>query len=73
METENLLAKAKKKLESKNLDLIAANSLIDPDAGFKSDTNTVTFLDKNGEVEPLLNMSKFSVAQKLLDRVKKCL
>lgn len=73
METENLIDNAKKKLESKNLDFIAANSLTEPDAGFKADTNTVTFLDKDGTVEPLSNMSKASVAHKLLDRVKKCL
>lgn len=73
METQDLLENAKKKLEKKNLDMIVANSLTEPNAGFKSDTNTVTILDKKGTKEALDNMSKFCVAQHLLDRVKKCL
>lgn len=73
METQNLLDNARKKLERKNLDFIAANSLIEPGAGFAADTNTVTVLDRDGNVEALPNMSKFRVAQHLLDRVRACL
>lgn len=70
METENLIENAERKLAKKNLDLIAANSLLEPGAGFAADTNTVTLLSKDGGRESLPNMSKFSVAQHLLDKVK---
>lgn len=70
METENLIENAKRKLAKKNLDLIAANSLLEPGAGFAADTNTVTLLYGDGGREALPNMSKFSVAQHLLDKVK---
>lgn len=73
METQDLIENAKKKLDKKNLDMIVANSLTEPNAGFKSDTNTVTILYKDGKIEALDNMSKFCVAQQLLDRVVKCL
>jgi phosphopantothenoylcysteine decarboxylase/phosphopantothenate--cysteine ligase len=49
METENLLENAQKKLKEKNLDWIAANSLVDKDAGFGSDKNAVHLIGKNGE------------------------
>lgn len=68
-ETDNLLANARKKLKGKNLDLIVANNVKEPDAGFAVDTNIVTIIDKNGAVEPLPKMSKEEVAWKVLDRV----
>lgn len=66
METENLVAHAKAKLEKKNLDMIAANSLRTEGAGFGTDTNVMTFLTKDQQVE-LPKMSKEAVASKLLD------
>jgi len=68
METENLLANAKKKLESKNLDLIVANDLSKDGAGFKTDTNIVTILDKNGGQETLDIMEKEELAHVILDK-----
>lgn len=68
-ETDNLLANAKKKLKEKNLDLIVANNVKEPGAGFGVDTNIVTIIDKNGVVEALPKMSKDEVAWKVLDRV----
>lgn len=68
-ETDNLLANAKKKLKEKNLDLIAANNVKEPGAGFGVDTNIVTIIDKNGVVEALPKLSKDEVAWKVLDRV----
>ncbi|MDO8446988.1 MAG: bifunctional phosphopantothenoylcysteine decarboxylase/phosphopantothenate--cysteine ligase CoaBC [Deltaproteobacteria bacterium] len=68
-ETENLVANAKKKLKEKNLDLIVANNLKEPGAGFGVDTNIVTIMDKNGSVEELPKMSKEDVAWIVLDRM----
>ena len=70
METEDLLQNAKKKLESKNCDLICANSLRKAGAGFGGDTNCVTVLTKDGERElPLL--SKEETAHEILNEICK--
>ena len=66
METENLIENAVKKLESKNVDMIVANSLKTEGAGFGTDTNVVTLITKNGKTELPL-MSKTDVAMKILD------
>ena len=67
METENLIENAVKKLESKNVDMIVANSLKTEGAGFGTDTNAVTFITKDGKTELPL-MSKIDVAMKILDK-----
>ena len=59
----------RKKLKEKNLDLIIANNVKEPGAGFGVDTNIVTILDKNGIIEELPKVSKDAVAWKVLDRV----
>ena len=69
-ESENLVANAKKKLETKHLDLIVANDITRADSGFDADTNRVTIIDKKGKPEELPLMSKREVAEKILDRVK---
>lgn len=66
METENLIENAVKKLESKNVDMIVANSLKTEGAGFGTDTNVVTLIKKDGKTELPL-MSKIDVAMKILD------
>ena len=66
METENLIENAFKKLESKNVDMIVANSLKTEGAGFGTDTNVVTLITKDGKTE-LPIMSKIDVAMKILD------
>ena len=66
METENLIENALKKLESKNVDMIVANSLKTEGAGFGTDTNVVTLITKDGKTELPL-MSKDEVAMKILD------
>lgn len=66
METENLIENAVKKLESKNVDMILANSLKTEGAGFGTDTNVVTLIKKDGKTELPL-MSKIDVAMKILD------
>lgn len=71
LETQNELDNAKKKLEKKNLDLIILNSLRDEGAGFKSKTNKVTFIDKNGAVLPFDLKDKAAVAVDILDYIIK--
>lgn len=68
-ETENLLQNARKKLESKNLDFIVANDVTMEGAGFATDTNIVTFINRTGEVVSLPKMQKNRVAAAILDRV----
>jgi phosphopantothenoylcysteine decarboxylase/phosphopantothenate--cysteine ligase len=70
METEDLLANARQKLQNKNMDMIVANSLSEEGAGFQTDTNIVTILDKNGKTISLSKMSKIDVAHSILDHVK---
>jgi phosphopantothenoylcysteine decarboxylase / phosphopantothenate---cysteine ligase len=67
-ESEDLIENARTKLERKGLDLIVANDITGPDAGFGADANRCILLDGNGQEElPLL--SKRDVAEHILDRV----
>jgi phosphopantothenoylcysteine decarboxylase/phosphopantothenate--cysteine ligase len=68
-ETQDLVGNAAKKLVEKRLDLICANDVSASDAGFAVDTNRVTILDAQGGAEELPLMSKYDVAQRILDRV----
>ena len=68
-ETENLVSNSRKKLEEKNLDLIVANDVTAPKAGFGEDTNIAWFVDRD-RVEELPLMSKFELANRILDRIK---
>jgi phosphopantothenoylcysteine decarboxylase/phosphopantothenate--cysteine ligase len=68
-ETENLLENAGSKLRQKNLDLMVANDLTEPGAGFGVDTNLVTLLYSSGEIIKLPVLSKKEVAGILLDKV----
>ncbi|MBX2991792.1 MAG: bifunctional phosphopantothenoylcysteine decarboxylase/phosphopantothenate--cysteine ligase CoaBC [Bacteroidetes bacterium] len=70
LETHDGIENARKKLNRKNLDLIVLNNPNEPGAGFNSDTNVVTFLTPDGQAENLPLMSKFDVANRILDRVK---
>tara|TARA_R110002124_G_scaffold227889_1_gene393139 strand:+ start:36010 stop:37221 length:1212 start_codon:yes stop_codon:yes gene_type:complete len=69
METENELENAKNKLKKKNLDLIVLNSLKDKDAGFKKDTNKVTFITKDNKVIPFQVKTKKEVAKDILEHI----
>ena len=69
METENLLENSRKKLEKKNCDMIAANSIKEKGAGFGTDTNIITLITKNSVYE-LDKMSKYDAANIILDRIK---
>jgi phosphopantothenoylcysteine decarboxylase/phosphopantothenate--cysteine ligase len=69
LETENEIENAKLKIQKKNLDLIVLNSLQDEGAGFKKETNKVTFIDKNFKIEPMELKTKESVAVDILNKV----
>lgn len=68
METQNLIENAKRKLETKNVDMIVANNLKVAGAGFGTDTNVVTFIKKDGNRE-LPIMSKEKVAEAILNEI----
>ena len=68
METQNMLENSRAKLEKKNLDMIIANNLKVAGAGFGTDTNIVTMITKNQEIE-LPIMSKSEVAGAILDKI----
>lgn len=68
METQDMLANSRAKLDKKNLDMIVANNLKDEGAGFGVDTNVVTIITGSG-TEELSLMSKEDVADIILDRI----
>lgn len=70
METEDLFERAKEKLRSKGLDMIAANDLNVPGAGFEVDTNVVTIFTPDSE-ERLPLLSKAETASALLDAIER--
>ena len=69
METRDMVAHSADKLRRKNLDMVVANNLKDPGAGFGVDTNLVTFLTPDGAVRQLPLMSKEAVAGAILDEI----
>jgi phosphopantothenoylcysteine decarboxylase/phosphopantothenate--cysteine ligase len=69
METENMIENSRKKLEKKNLDMIAANSLRVEGAGFQGDTNVLTIITADMQKELPL-MSKSQAASELLDEIR---
>jgi phosphopantothenoylcysteine decarboxylase/phosphopantothenate--cysteine ligase len=68
-ETRDIVDNARRKLESKNLDMLAVNDVSREDAGFDVDTNVVRLLYRAGDDEQLEIMSKDRVADAMLDRV----
>jgi phosphopantothenoylcysteine decarboxylase/phosphopantothenate--cysteine ligase len=68
-ESQNLVESALHKLKKKNLDLIVANDISTPGIGFQSDSNQVTIIDREGNIENLPLQSKLKIADLLLDRV----
>ncbi len=72
METQNMIENSKRKLESKNIDMICANNLKTEGAGFGVDTNVITVITKS-EVKELPLQSKESVANAILDECLKLL
>jgi phosphopantothenoylcysteine decarboxylase/phosphopantothenate--cysteine ligase len=70
-ETENIIENGKRKLVSKNLDFIIINNIKETDAGFGTDTNIVTILDKYGVQKDYEKMLKDEVAGEILGKVIK--
>lgn len=68
-ETEQLVAYATEKLNRKNADMIVANNVMLPDAGFNTDTNIVKLLYRDGRIEDLPKMEKTQLAGIILDRI----
>jgi len=68
-ETENLLDNAQAKLERKNADMIVANNLTQPGAGFATDTNIVTLITRHHPPEPIDLASKTQIAELIIERV----
>jgi phosphopantothenoylcysteine decarboxylase / phosphopantothenate---cysteine ligase len=69
LETDDVLANARRKLTAKGLDLIVVNDATEAGAGFRVDTNRVTIIDTSGE-ERLPLLSKDEVADAILDRIE---
>ena len=68
METQDMLENSRKKLQSKNLDMIAANNLREAGAGFGGDTNLLTLITPQSEIA-LPMMTKDEAAHRLLDEI----
>ena len=68
LETHNESANAREKLQKKNLDMIVLNSLNDPGAGFKHDTNKVTIIEKDATTAFDLKQ-KTEVAQDIVNLI----
>ena len=68
METENMLENSRAKLAKKNVDMIVANNLKQAGAGFGTETNVVTIITADEEIE-LPMLSKEAVADKILDKM----
>ena len=66
-ETHDVAAEARRKLQAKRLDLIVANDVTAPGAGFGSDTNVVRLIDRAGLDETLPVLPKEEVAGRILD------
>lgn len=69
LETENEMHNARQKLATKHLDAIVLNNPGWQGAGFGTDTNVVTVITADGKVQELPKMSKFDVANEILNRV----
>ena len=68
-ESQNLVENAKVKVKSKGLDLMVANDITEPNSGFGADTNRVSLIDRDLNVEDLPLLSKYDVSNHILDRV----
>lgn len=68
-ETESVIEHAHAKIAKKGLDMIVANDVTAPQAGFAGDTNLVTLIDRGGDAEDLPLLTKHEVADRILDRV----
>jgi phosphopantothenoylcysteine decarboxylase/phosphopantothenate--cysteine ligase len=70
-ETENLIEEARRKLQSKNCDMVVANLVSQQGIGFESDENEVTLLLRTGETIPVQRASKSVIAHRIFDQMTK--
>jgi len=68
-ETTAVVEHARAKLEAKRVDLMVANDVSEPDAGFEVDTNRVILIQSSGITEQLPLLPKTEVASRILDNV----
>lgn len=68
-ETHDIEENARKKLKSKNLDLIVANDLSQQGAGFGTDTNSVIMIERSGARNQIPTTTKAEVADRILDKI----
>jgi phosphopantothenoylcysteine decarboxylase/phosphopantothenate--cysteine ligase len=68
-ETQQVMVNAHAKIAKKGLDLIVANDVTAPQAGFATDTNLVSIIAADGTVDELPLLPKYEVAWRILDRV----
>ena len=69
LETDNEVVNAREKMHRKNLDMIILNSLRDEGAGFGHDTNRVTIIDRNDNIDKFELKPKHQVASDILNRI----
>ncbi len=69
LETDNELNNAKEKLKRKNLDFIVLNSMNDEGAGFGTDTNKISIIDKNNNIDKFELKSKQEVAVDIVNKL----
>jgi phosphopantothenoylcysteine decarboxylase/phosphopantothenate--cysteine ligase len=70
-ETQNLQQEARRKMESKNCDMVVGNLVGGAETGFESDQNEVVLVMRTGEVLPLQQASKREIAERIFDEVLK--
>jgi phosphopantothenoylcysteine decarboxylase/phosphopantothenate--cysteine ligase len=70
-ETENLVEEARRKLESKNCDMVVANLVSQEGTGFESDENEVVLVLRTGESIPVERAPKRAIAQRIFDEMIK--
>jgi phosphopantothenoylcysteine decarboxylase/phosphopantothenate--cysteine ligase len=68
-ETDDVAAHAAEKLARKGADLLVANDVSQPDAGFEVDTNRAILLESSGAIETTPLLTKLALADLILDRV----
>ena len=70
-ETENLIDEARRKLESKNCDMVVANLVSQEGIGFESDENEVVLVLRTGETIPVPRGAKRAIAGRIFDEMIK--
>ncbi len=72
-ETNDLVKNAKEKIKKKNFDFIVLNDVSKKDAGFRSDTNIATIIDKDGHINDYPKMSKEELSKIIIDKLSELL